>query len=76
MIRFYDHEFGSATFGFATLWYQLVVGPTYAHVGTLDLLMTDVPDLVQVASVGLISNSDHSFLLAVIRWLRRFQTCV
>ena len=32
----------------------------------LDLLMTDVPDLVRVAVVGPISNSDHSSLSAVI----------
>ena len=35
-------------------------------VGTLDLLMTDVPDLVRVAVVAPISNSDHSSLSAVI----------
>ena len=28
---------------------QLVVGPTHARGGTLDLLMTDVPDLVRVS---------------------------
>ena len=28
---------------------QLVIGSTHAHGGTLDLLMTDVPDLVRVA---------------------------
>ena len=44
---------------------QLVVGPTHAHVGTLDLLMTDVPDLVRVAVVAPIGNSDHSSLSAV-----------
>ena len=45
---------------------QLVVGPTYSHGGTLDLLMTDVPDLVRVAVVAPIGNSDHSSLSAVI----------
>ena len=45
---------------------QLVVGPTHARGGTLDLLMTDVPDLVRVADVAPISNSDHSSLSAVI----------
>ena len=45
---------------------QLVVGPTYARGGTLDLLMTDVPDLVQVAVVAQIGNSYHSSLSAVI----------
>ena len=45
---------------------QLVVGPTHAPGGTLDLLMTYVPDLVWVAVVGPIGNSDHSSLSAVI----------
>ena len=30
---------------------QLVVGPTHTHGGTLDLHLTDVPDLVRVAVV-------------------------
>ena len=45
---------------------QLVVGPTHAHGGMLDLLMTDVPDLVRVAVVAPICNSDHCSLSAVI----------
>ena len=45
---------------------QLVVGPTHARGGTLDPLMTDVPDLVRVAVVAPIGNSDHSSLSAVI----------
>ena len=44
----------------------MVGGPTHARGGTLDLLMTDVPDLVTVAVVAPIGNSDHSSLLAVI----------
>ena len=44
----------------------MVVGPTHARGGTLDLLMTDVPDLVRVAVVAPIGNSDHSSLSAVI----------
>ena len=55
---------------------QLVVGPAHARGGTLYLLMTDVPDLLGVAVVAPIGNSDHSSLSAVIRWLRRYQTCV
>ena len=35
-------------------------------VGTLGLLMTDVPDLVWVAVVAPIGNSDHSSLSAAI----------
>ena len=31
---------------------SVVVGPTHSRFGTLDLLMTDVPDLVQVAVVA------------------------
>ena len=45
---------------------QLVVGPAHALGGTLDLLMTEVPELVRVAVVALIANSDHSSLSAVI----------
>ena len=36
------------------------------HVVVLDLLMTDVPDLIQVAVIAPIGNSDHSSLSAVI----------
>ena len=44
----------------------MVVGPTQARGGTLDLLMTDVPDLVRVSVVAPIGYSDHSSLSAVI----------
>ena len=59
---------GVAAFDFATVsgCDQLVVGPTHARGGTLDLLMTDVPQLVRVAVVAPIGNSDHSSLSAVI----------
>ena len=59
---------GVAAFHFATVsgCNQLVVGPTHARGGTLDLLMTDVPDLVRVSVVAPIGNSDHSSLSAVI----------
>ena len=59
---------GVAAFNFITVsgCDQLVVGPTHVRDGTLDLLMTDVPDLVQVAVVAPIGNSDHSSLSAVI----------
>ena len=59
---------GVAAFDFATVsgCDQLVVGRTHARGGTLALLMTDVPDLVQVAVVSPIGNSDHSSLSAVI----------
>ena len=59
---------GVAAIDFATVsgCDQLVVGPTHARGGTLDLLMTDVPDLVRVTVVAPIGNSDHSSLSAVI----------
>ena len=38
----------------------------HARGGTLDLLMTDIPDLVRVSLVAPIGNSDHSSLSAVI----------
>ena len=52
---------GVAVFDFATVsgCDQLVVGPTHARGGTLDLLMTDVPDLVLVSVVAPIGNSDN-----------------
>ena len=45
---------------------QLAIGPTHARGGTLDLLMTTVPDLVRVSVVAPIGNSDHSSLSAVL----------
>ena len=60
------HEAAAFDFATVSLCNQLVVGPTHARGGTLDLLMTDVPDLVQVAVVAPIGNSDHSSLSAVI----------
>ena len=44
----------------------MVVGPTRAHGGPLDLLITDVPNLVRVAVVAPIGNSDHFSLSVVI----------
>ena len=44
----------------------MVVDLTHACGGTLDLLMTDVPDLVRVSVIAPIGNSDHSSLSAVI----------
>ena len=69
---------GVAAFDFATVWGsdQLVVGLNHARGGTLDLLMTAVPDLGRVSVVAPIGNSDHSSLSAAFRWLRLFQTCV
>ena len=62
------NRYGVAAFDFATFsgCDQLLVGPTHARGGTLDLLMTDIPDLVRVAVVAPIGTSDHSSLSAVI----------
>ena len=59
---------GVAAFDLATIsgCDQLVACPTQARGGTLALLMTDVPDAVQVAVVAPIGNSDHSSLSTVI----------
>ena len=59
---------GVAAFDFAAVsgCDQLVVSPTHAHGGTLDLLMTDVADLVRVAVVAPIGSADRSSLSAVI----------
>ena len=59
---------GVVAFDFATVSRcgQLVVGKTHAHCGTLDVLMTNVSDLVRVALVAPIGNSDHSSLSAVM----------
>ena len=59
---------GVAAFDFATASCcdQLVVGPTHARGGALDLLMTYVPDLVRTAVEHPIGNSDHSSLSVVI----------
>ena len=45
---------------------QLVIGPTHARGGTLDLLMTDVSVLVRVAVVAALGSSDHSSLSIAI----------
>ena len=69
VVGFYDHEQSlscSCEFAAVSGWDQLVVGPTRAHGGTIDLLMTDVPDLERVAVVEPIGNSHHSSLSAVI----------
>ena len=62
------NPYGVTAFDFATVsgCYQLVVGQTHARGGTLALLMTDVLDLVRVAVVAPVGNSDHSSLSAVI----------
>ena len=59
---------GVAAFDFAIVsgCNQLVVGLIHARGGILDLLMTDVPDLVRVVVVAPIGNSDHSSLSVVI----------
>ena len=54
---------------------QLVTGPTHARGGTLDLLTTNVPDLVRVAVVAPLGCTDHSSLYRQpFRWHRLFLT--
>ena len=62
------YRHGVAALDFATVsgCDQLVIGPTHARGGTLDLLMTDVPDLLRVAVVAPLSSSDHSTLSIAI----------
>ena len=59
---------GVAAFDFATVsgCDQLAIGPTHARGETLDLLMTDVLDLVRVAVVTPLGRSDHSSLSIAI----------
>ena len=59
---------GVGDFDFATVsgCDQSVVGSTHERGGILDLLITDVPDLVRVSVVAPIGNSDHSSRAAVI----------
>ena len=54
---------GVAAFDFATV---SGCGKTHVRGGPLDVLMTDVPDLVWVAVVASIGNSDQSSVSAVI----------
>ena len=60
------HGFAASDFATISGCDQLVVGPTHAHGGTLDLLMTDVPDLARVAVVAPIGNLGHYSLSANI----------
>ena len=66
---------GVAAFNFATMsgCGQLIVGLTHARCGTLDLLMTDVTDLVRVAVVAPIGDSDYESLSAVISMAQAVQ---
>ena len=69
MVEFYKPKsLWCCSFDFATVpgCDQLVVGPTHARGTTLDLLMTYVINIVWVAVVAPIGNSDHFSLLAVI----------
>ena len=61
------NHYGVAAFDFATdsCCNQLVVGSTHERGGTLDLLMTDGPDLVWVAVVAPIANRKLRSLLSI-----------
>ena len=69
---------GVAAFDFATVsgCGQLVVGPTHANDGTLDLLMIIVPDLVQVAVVVQLGPWITHFSEPSFRRHKLIQTCV
>ena len=59
-----DSAIRSRTLDFATVFgcNQLVIGLTRERGETLDLLLTDGPDLVQVRVVAPLANSEHSLL--------------
>ena len=68
---------GVAAIDFATVsgCDKLAVDPKVTRGGTHDLLMTDVPDLVRIAVVAPIGNSDITPLCRQsFRWLWLFQT--
>ena len=67
------HGVAASDFATGTGCDQLVVGPTHARGETLDLLMTNVPDLVRVPVRASIGNSDHSSLSAVISMAQTVQ---
>ena len=69
MVGFYYHKsHGIAAFDYTTVsgCDQLVFGPTNARGGTLDILISDVTDLVRVSVVAPLGNSDPSSLSVVI----------
>ena len=76
MVGFYNHELFMVLKSLTSLLCSVGFDfPTHACGGTLDLLMTDVSDLVRVDDVAPIGNSDHSTLPAVsLEPLRRFHT--
>ena len=54
-----------------------MIGPTHARGGTLDLLMTDVPDLVRVAVEAPLGSSDHfSLSIAILKAQAIHNLCV
>ena len=60
------HGVAALDFATASVCDQLVIGPTHARGGTLDVLTTDVPELVRVAVVAPLGRSDHSSLSIAI----------
>ena len=60
------HGFAAFDFKSVSSCDQLVIDPTHARGGTLRLPMTNVPDMLRIAVVAPIGNSDHSSLSAVI----------
>ena len=60
------HGVGALNFATVSGCDQLVLSPTHAHGRTLELLMTDIPDLIQVTVVAPLGRSDHSSLSIAI----------
>ena len=56
----YSHGIAALDFATVSGCDQPLIGPTHARIGTLDLLITDVPDLERVAVVAPLDSSDHS----------------
>ena len=48
------------------VWLQSVVSLTHAGDGTINLLLTDVLDLIRMTAVVPLGSSDHSSLTAVL----------
>ena len=64
----YDHESSwcCSIVGTVSSCDELFVCPTHARGGTLDLLMTDVPDRIRIGVAPIVRQLNHSSLSAVI----------
>ena len=66
MVGFYYPSIAVLNFPTVSGCDQLVIGPTHTRGGTLDLLISDVPDLLLVAVVAPLGSSNHSSLSIAI----------